>query len=71
MSTSFGSPLCLSLGLCHCTKPTVHLARTHSLYPCQGLVEEQFHLSWVCFGGWFTLGTLLVACLGGIVIQIS
>ena len=27
-------------------------------------------LSWVCFEGQFTLGTLLVACLGGFVIQV-
>jgi len=67
----FASPLCLSLSLCCCTLSIVHLTSIYSLYPCQGLMEQHFYLSWVCFEGWFTLGTLLVACLGGIVIQIS
>ena len=41
----------------------------HSLYPCQGLVEQHFILSWVCFGKQLFLGTLLVVCLGGVMIQ--
>ena len=50
---------------------TVLLACIYSVYPCHGLVGQHFCLSWVCFESWFTLGTLSVVCLGGIVIQIS
>jgi len=33
-------------------------------------VEQHFYLNWVCFGKYITLGTIPVACLGGIMIQI-